>query len=156
MPCSSLLALTTRSNCARACAYSNSSTAHGAIGHTLSLRLSRSAVLNGSSASNKFFYSTSGSKPSPDESGMKVIYVGPLNGAVKAVKVFSLITAVGAMFGGPILTWLGNPSVPLAARIMMSSIVMLVGLGTTALMHWIVKGVVTKGEGVEEVTFLWQ
>ena len=71
---------------------------------------------------------------------MEVVYVAPLKGAVRAIKVFSLTTAVGSFFGGPILVWMGNPSVPVAARVAMSSVVMLVGLGTTALLHWLVKG----------------
>lgn len=71
---------------------------------------------------------------------MEVVYVAPLKGAVRAIKVFSLATAVCAFFGGPVLVWLGNPSVPLVGRVLMSSVVMLVGLGTTALLHWLVKG----------------
>ena len=71
---------------------------------------------------------------------MELVYTAPLKGAVRAIKVFSLTTAVATFFGGPVLVWLGNPSVPLVARVMMSSVVMLVGLGTTALLHWLVKG----------------
>ena len=69
-----------------------------------------------------------------------MVYVAPLKGAVRAIKVFSLTTATGAFFGGPVLVWLGNPSVPLAGRLIMSTLVMLVGLGTTGLLHWLVKG----------------
>lgn len=69
-----------------------------------------------------------------------MVYRAPLKGAVRAIKVFSLTTAVAAFFGGPTLVWMGNPSVPLVGRVMMSTLVMLVGLGTTGLLHWLVKG----------------
>ena len=78
------------------------------------------------------------SSSSPDK---EVVYEAPLKGAVRAVKVFSLTTALGSFFGGPILLWFGNPSVPLAGRAIMTSLVMLVGLGTTAILHWLVKGI---------------
>lgn len=73
-------------------------------------------------------------------SDKEVVYVAPLKGAVRAIKVFSLTTALASFFGGPILVWLGNLTVPLAGRVIMTSLVMLVGLGTTALLHWLVKG----------------
>lgn len=76
----------------------------------------------------------------PATTDTEVVYVAPLKGAVRAIKVFSLTTAMAAFFGGPVLVWLGNPSVPLVGRVMMSTIVMLAGLGTTALLHWLVKG----------------
>ena len=77
------------------------------------------------------------SSSSPDR---EVVYTAPLKGAVRAIKIFSLTTAVLAFFGGPVLVWCGNPSVPLVGRAMMSSLVMVVGLGTTAILHWLVKG----------------
>ena len=80
----------------------------------------------------------------------KLVYTGPLKGAVRAIKVFSLTTAVGAFFGGPILVWLGNPSVPVVARVAISSIVMLIGLSTTAILHWLMKGYVIRMEYDEE------
>lgn len=70
------------------------------------------------------------------------MYTGPLKGAMRAVKVFSLSTAVAAFFGGPILVWLGNPSVPLVGRVAISTIVMLAGVTTTAVLHWLLKGYV--------------
>ena len=76
----------------------------------------------------------------PAAADMEVVYNAPLRGAVRAIKVFSLTTAVAAFFGGPLLVWLGNPSVPVVGRVMMSTVVMLVGLGTTGLLHWLVKG----------------
>ena len=74
--------------------------------------------------------------------GFKVVYVAPLKGAVRAVKMFSLTTAVAAFFGGPTLVWLGNPSVPVVGRVAISSLVMLVGISTTAILHWLLKGYV--------------
>ena len=70
----------------------------------------------------------------------RVVYTAPLKGAVKAVKVFSLTTAVLALLGSPILVWMGNPSVPVAGRIAISTVVVLAGVSTTALLHWLVKG----------------
>lgn len=85
--------------------------------------------------------SNTGSKVrQPASTDTEVVYIAPLKGAVRAIKVFSLTTAVAAFFGGPVLVWLGNPSVPVVGRVMMSTVVMMVGLGTTALLHWLVKG----------------
>ena len=79
-----------------------------------------------------------------ESSKFELIYTAPLKGAIRTVKVFSLSTATAAVLGGPVLVWLGNPSVPLSGRIIMSSLVMLVGISTTALLHWLVKGYVIR------------
>lgn len=73
----------------------------------------------------------------------ELVYTGPLKGAVKALKIFSLSTAVLAACGGPVLVWLGNESVPAAARVALCSLVLVVGLSTTALLHWLLKGYIT-------------
>lgn len=70
----------------------------------------------------------------------KLVYTGPFKGAVRALKVFSLTTAVLASVGGPVLVWLGDESVPLAGRVALSSLVMLVSISTTAILHWLLKG----------------
>jgi hypothetical protein len=72
-----------------------------------------------------------------------LVYTAPLKGAVKALKIFSLATAVLASCGGPVLVWLGKESVPVAARLAISSLVLLVGLSTTAILHWLLKGYIT-------------
>ena len=74
----------------------------------------------------------------------QLAYTAPLKGAVRAIKVFSLCTAVAAFFGSPVLVWCGNPSVPAAARVAIGGIVMLAGLSTTAILHWILKGYVLR------------
>ena len=74
----------------------------------------------------------------------KLVYTGPLKGAVKALKVFSLSTAVLASCGGPVLVWLGKESVPVVARLALCSVVLLVGLSTTAILHWLLKGYITR------------
>lgn len=76
----------------------------------------------------------------------KLVYTGPLKGAMRAVKVFSLSTAVAALFGLPVLAWLGNPTVPMVARVALCSFVMVVGLSTTAILHWLMKGYVIRME----------
>ncbi len=70
----------------------------------------------------------------------EVVYMAPLKGAIRALKVFSLTTATATLVGSPVLVWVGNPSVPLVARVMMSFVVMFAGLGTTGLLHWMLKG----------------
>lgn len=72
----------------------------------------------------------------------KLVYTGPFKGAVRALKVFSLATAVLASVGGPVLVWLGDESVPLAGRVTLSSLVMFVSISTTAILHWLLKGYV--------------
>ena len=78
-----------------------------------------------------------------DTEEFKLVYTGPLKGAVRALKIFSLSTAVLASCGGPILVWLGKESVPVPARVALCSLVLLVGLSTTALLHWLLKGYIT-------------
>ena len=75
---------------------------------------------------------------------VKHVYTAPLKGAVRAIKIFSLTTAITALFGAPVLVWFGNPTVPVAARIAISSLVVLAGISTTAILHWLVKGYIIK------------
>lgn len=77
-----------------------------------------------------------------DVEGFKKIYTGPLKGAVRAIKVFSLCTCVAAVVSAPIFIWLGKASVPLMGRILMTSLVTTFGVGTTGLLHWLLKGYV--------------
>ncbi len=78
------------------------------------------------------------------EGEFELVYTAPLKGAVRAIKLFSLSTAAAAMVGGPVLVCMGNPSVPLLGRVIMSTLVMLVGASTTALLHWLIKGYVIR------------
>ena len=84
------------------------------------------------------------SSAAPPEGGMRLVYTGPLKGAVRAVKVFSLSTCVLALMGTPVLVVLGNPGVPVPARVAMGSLVLLVGVSTTAVLHWLCKGYITR------------
>ena len=83
---------------------------------------------------------TCSSSETESKTKVELVYTAPLKGAVRAVKMFSLSTAVLTFIGVPVLVFWGKASVPLVARVFMSSILMLTGLGTTALLHWIVKG----------------
>lgn len=74
----------------------------------------------------------------------KLVYTGPLNGAVRAIKMFSLSTAVASLLGSPVLVVYGSAAVPFAARVAMSSIVLAIGLSTTLILHWIAKAYVTQ------------
>ena len=79
---------------------------------------------------------------SGDEGNFELVYRGPLRSAVRAVKVFSLSTCAAALVGGPILVTLGNPSVPLLGRTLMTAFVMTIGVSTTLILHWLMKGYV--------------
>lgn len=83
-------------------------------------------------------------KDPPPERGFQLIHTAPLKGAVRAIKIFSLCTAAAALCGSPVLVWFGNQSVPAAARVAISSIVMLAGLSTTAILHWLLKGYIMR------------
>ena len=61
---------------------------------------------------------------------------------MRAVKVFSLTTCAAALVGGPVLVTLGNPSVPLLGRVLMTAFVMTIGVSTTLILHWLMKGYV--------------
>ena len=88
-------------------------------------------------------YTTGAPNRGTTAGGFQLVYTGPLKGAVKALKVFSLTTAVLASSGGPVLVWLGKESVPVAARLAISFLVILVSLSTTAILHWLLKGYIT-------------
>ena len=91
-------------------------------------------------------YYTPSPPPIPVEEEFKVVYTAPLKGAVRAVKIFSVCTAASAALGGPVLVCLGNPGVSLMGRIAISSLVMLVGFSTTAILHWLTKGYIIRME----------
>lgn len=78
------------------------------------------------------------------EGQYKLVYTAPFRGAIRAIKIFSLTTAAAATIGGPVCVWFGNPSVPVVARVAISFVVMLAGLSTTAILHWMVKGYVMR------------
>ena len=102
---------------------------------------STSQAASGASGSKAAVYSsTAGS----DEGEFELVYRGPLRSAVRAVKVFSLTTCAIALVGGPFLVMMGNPSVPLVGRVLMTSFVMLIGISTTLILHWLMKGYVIK------------
>lgn len=74
----------------------------------------------------------------------KLVYDGPLKQAVKAIKIFSISTSVCVLLGAPVLVVLGNPGVPVLGRVAISSIVVLLGLTTTLILHWFTKSYVTR------------
>ena len=74
----------------------------------------------------------------------KLVYEGPLKQAVKAIKIFSVSTSFCVVMGTPVLVLLGNPGVPLIGRVAISSIVVLIGLTTTFVLHWFTKSYVTR------------
>ena len=104
-------------------------------------RQSCAVVSTNSSLLNRSL-TTEAAKVNPGD--FTLVYTGPLKGAVKALKIFSLSTAVLASCGGPVLVWLGKESVPVAARLALCSVVLLVGLSTTAILHWLLKGYITR------------
>lgn len=73
-----------------------------------------------------------------------LVYDGPLKKAVKAIKIFSISTSVCVVLGTPALVLLGNPGVPLIGRVAISSLVVLLGLTTTFVLHWFTKSYVTR------------
>lgn len=72
------------------------------------------------------------------------VYVGPLSTTVRLLKWFSITTAALTVTFSPVLIFLGNPSTPLLARVTLSSIVLTVGVSTTLLLHWFIKGYVCR------------
>ena len=84
---------------------------------------------------------TTGDSPT---NGFSLVYTAPLAGAVKSVKALSLATAMLAAVGAPILVLYGNPSMSLIGRVTVTSLVTLLGVSTTLILHWFVKTYVTK------------
>ena len=82
------------------------------------------------------------SKSGEEGNNFELVYRGPLRSAVRAVKVFSLTTCAAALVGGPVLVIMGNPSVPLLGRALMTAFVMTIGVSTTLILHWLMKGYV--------------
>lgn len=109
------------------------------------MRLTR--VLRGPlSACRLLHLSTTQSAAAPRDlpKDFKLVYEGPLKQAVKAIKIFSVSTSVCVVMGTPVLVLLGNPGVPLIGRVAISSIVVLIGLTTTFVLHWFTKSYVTR------------
>lgn len=104
-----------------------------------SITLSHAAVSDEASAKTA---RSSSSKIDVVEGEFELVYRGPLRSAIRAVKLFSLSTCAIALVGGPVLVMMGNPSVPLIGRILMTSFVMTVGVSTTLILHWLMKGYV--------------
>jgi hypothetical protein len=73
-----------------------------------------------------------------------LVYVGPLRKAIKLLKLFSITTATLTLTLTPILVLYGNPNKPLAARLGVSMIVFTMGISTTLLLHWFMKGYVVR------------
>ena len=112
---------------------------HARLSYTTTARQNTTNQLN----YGRHYSTTGGPNRETSAGGFQLVYTGPLKGAVKALKIFSLTTAVLASCGGPVLVWLGKESVPVAARLAISSLVLLVGLSTTAILHWLLKGYIT-------------
>lgn len=72
------------------------------------------------------------------------VYTGPLANTVRILKWFSVTTAALTVSFSPILVFLGNPSTPMLARATLSVVVLTVGVSTTLLLHWFMKGYVSR------------
>ena len=86
----------------------------------------------------------------PRRSSHRAVYEGPLKQPVKLVKIFSLTTCTASLVGVPLLVYFGKEGVPLVAKLGMVSIVGIIGIGSTFLLHWLTKGYVRKMDYDEE------
>jgi len=82
-------------------------------------------------------------KPQVNEE-FRLVYEGPLAKSVKLVKLFSLTTAAASLIGSPVLVMYGKESVSLIGKMFLASTVVLMGVSTTLLLHWISKVYVHK------------
>ena len=76
-----------------------------------------------------------------DNEMFDLVYRGPISGAVRAIKVFSLSTCGATITGLPVLIFLGKLSV--VGKLALACVLGPVGLGTTFLLHLFVRGYVT-------------
>lgn len=77
-----------------------------------------------------------------DDSGnFDLVYRGPITGAVRTVKIFSLSTCVATVFGLPVLLIFSKIS--LIGKFCLACVIGPVGIGTTFLLHLFVRGYVT-------------
>ena len=105
--------------------------------------LFRREASGGSAAGGDLMATAASNQDEEGEEGrFDLVYKGPLRSAVRAVKVFSLSTCTIALVGAPVLVMMGNPTVPLIGRVLMTSFVMAVGISTTLILHWLMKGYV--------------
>ena len=77
----------------------------------------------------------------PNES---LVYTGPLSSAVRSLKIFSLVTACCTLTFSPIIVYHGNQNTPIIGRLAIASLITMVGVSTTLILHWFVKSYVTK------------
>lgn len=94
----------------------------------------RSSSLHRNDYSNKSTISSTG----------VLIYKAPLATAVKSVKALSLATAFLAGTGAPFLIFYGNPSMSMIGRVAVTSLVSLLSVSTTLILHWFIRTYVTK------------
>lgn len=70
-----------------------------------------------------------------------LVYRGPVSGAVRAVKIFSLSTCGATVIGLPVLLLFGKLS--MVGKLTLACVLGPVGIGTTLLLHLFVRGYVT-------------
>jgi len=68
-----------------------------------------------------------------------LIYASPLEKSLKAVKNFSLTSAVLALISSPVMFILGNQALPVAGRLAISATVAMFGVGTTVALSAVTK-----------------
>jgi len=95
--------------------------------------------------------SSSGGARAPDErddaatngsaaDGPKLVYVGALAKPIRVLKRVSVVTCISSLIAAPLLLVAGSDTVPVAAQIAFSSLILAAGLGSTGLLHYFTKG----------------
>ena len=65
-----------------------------------------------------------------------LVYVSPKIKTIMPFKILSMVTGFAVMLGSPVLVILDQSNVPAVARFAMCSMLIMFGIGTTAMCHW--------------------
>ena len=82
-----------------------------------------------------------GSKATP---AGNLVYVSPRIKTIMPFKVLSMVTGVAVVLGSPVLVVLDKSDVPAVARFAMCGMLIMFGIGTTAMCHWYLNVHVTR------------
>lgn len=81
---------------------------------------------------------SSSSNISAKEEEFRLVYEGPLTKKIKYLKVFSLSTACLSL-AAPVVFFMGNSTLAPIAKAILSSTVVVMGVTTTSLLHWLTR-----------------
>jgi len=79
----------------------------------------------------------------PNDNDFRLVYEGPLSKKIKFLKMFSLTTAMVSL-AAPVVIFMSHSTLPVIAKSLLASTVIVMGVTTTSLLHWLTRVYVYK------------